>query len=84
MIWPSALQSANIRKRWITAVRSSVFQSDEDLYCSAEKGDAGGVKGGTFGAADAPDAVLFKLATFIHMYSCTMRLTPLDSTSLLP
>lgn len=42
------------------------------------------MKGGTFGAADAPDAVLFKLATFIHMYSCTMRLTPLDSTSLLP
>lgn len=30
------------------------------------------VRGGSFGAADAPDAVLFKLATFLHMYSCTI------------
>lgn len=51
----------------------------------AEHGDAEGVtRSGSFGAADAPDAVLFKLANFIHMYSCTMQcLTPLDSTSLL-
>ena len=48
-------------------------------------GDARGGRGGTFGAADAPDAVLFKLATFIHMYSCIMRcFTSLDPTFLLP
>ena len=28
-------------------------------------------------AADAPDAVLFKLATFIHMYFCILHLSQL-------
>ncbi len=35
------------------------------------------------GAADGPDAVLFKLATFIHMYFCILHIdTPLGSSSL--
>lgn len=33
------------------------------------------------GAADGPDAVLFKLATFIHMYFCILHFdTPLGSS----
>ena len=33
------------------------------------------------GAADGPDAVLFKLATFIHMYFCILHFdTPLVSS----
>lgn len=38
---------------------------------SCEGGDHSG------GAADAPDAVLFKLATFIHMYFCIFALSQL-------
>lgn len=35
--------------------------------------EVGGGDHHTGGAADGPDAVLFKLATFIHMYFCILH-----------